>query len=191
MDEPPAKPPPKRRYGTIVRHLQDDPASAVELVSKLSEDALFQLGSAVADEMRRRAVADGNEDAVIAEAFETGFGRDGLGMLPWINGPYIVCPGGLTSKGRSSHRCRFVSVNDTWIWDSELLITESKRSLPGTTDGFRAVALVPIIESTELDVVAGRMRSGQHSVEHVVSYAVRKGRLVEVSQRTVKAAGMA
>ena len=40
---------------------------------------------------------------------------------------------------------------------------------------------------TALDVVSGRQRSGQHSVEHVVSYEVRGGELVEVSQRNVNA----
>ena len=181
---------PARRYGTIVKHLSSDPETAVELARKLDDGVLVHLGAAIADEMRRRAVESGDEDAVIADAFETGFGRDGTAVLPWITGHYVVCPGSLVAKNRSSHRCRFASVNDTWVWDSELLITEIKRSNPGTVDGFRAVALLPIVEGTEIDIVSGRQRSGQHNVEHVVSYEIRKGRLVEVSQRTVKSAGM-
>lgn len=181
---------PKRRYGTIVKHLESDPVTAVELVEKLSDGTLVHVGAAIADEMRRRAMASGDEDALIADAFDTGFGRDGMAALPWLTGHHIVCPGSLIAKNRSSHRCRFVSVNDTWIWDSEHLLTEIKRSLPGNTDGFRAVALLPIVEGTELDVVTGRMRQGQHSVEHVVSYEVRKGKLVEVSQRSVAPAGL-
>ena len=141
--------------------------------------------------MQRRAVDSGDEEAVIDDGFQTGFGRDGMGVLPWISGHYIVCPGSIIAKSKSSHRCRFASVNDTWVWDSELLITEIKRSSPGTAGGFRAVALLPIVEGTEIDVVAGRARSGQHRVEHVVSFEVRRGKLVEVSQRTVKPTGMA
>ena len=45
-------------------------------------------------------------------------------------------------------------------------------------------------DGTGIDVVAGRARGGQHSVDHVVSFEVRRGRLVEVSQRTVAAANM-
>jgi hypothetical protein len=97
----------------------------------------------------------------------------------------VVCPGGLVSKSRTSHRCRFVSVDDVWVWDSGLLIREDKRSSPGVDDGFRAVALVPLVDGTALDVVTGRARTGGHSVEHVVSYEIRGGQLVEVSQRTV------
>jgi hypothetical protein len=38
--------------------------------------------------------------------------------------------------------------------------------------------------------VSGRARGGQHSVDHVVSYEVRGGDLVEVSQRNVTPANM-
>lgn len=180
----------RRHYKTIVGHLTEDPDTAPELVQRLQDDVLLHLGASVADEIRRRAVDAGDPDAAIADGFDTGFGRDGLAVLPWVTGHYVVCPGGLVGKNRSSHRCRFISVNDTWVWDCVELIQEDKRSAPGTDEGFRAVALIPIIEGTSLDVVSGRLRGGQHSVERVVSYEIRKGELVEVSQRVVAAAGM-
>lgn len=182
---------PKRRYGTIVKHLTNEPDAAGDLVRKLPDGVLVHLGAAIAQEVSRRAVESGDEDAVIADAFETGFGRDGMGAPPWISGLYVVCPGSLIAKSRTSHRCRFASVNDTWVWESDMLINEVKRSTPGTSDGFRAVNLLAIVEGTEIDVVSGRKRQGQHSVEHVVSWEVRKGKLVEVIQRTVRTAGMA
>ena len=55
----------------------------------------------------------------------------------------IVCPGGLVAKSRTNHRCKFVSVDDVWVWDSGLLMREDKRSSPGAHDGFRAIALEP------------------------------------------------
>jgi len=42
----------------------------------------------------------------------------------------------------------------------------------------------------ELDVVSGKSRAGQHSVDKVVSFVVRGRDLDEVSQRTVASAGM-
>jgi hypothetical protein len=80
--------------------------------------------------------------------------------------------------------------DDVWVWESGLLLREDKRSSPGVHEGFRAVALVPLVDGTSIDVVSGRARSGQHSVDHVVSYEVRGGDLVEVSQRKVAAANM-
>lgn len=156
----------------------------------MSSDELHHVAEAVRQVQIERAVSAGDHDAIIARAFEIGFGRDGLGVLPWIDGDVVVCPGGLVSKSRTSHRCRFVSVDDVWVWDSGLLLREDKRSSPGVEDGFRAVALLPVVDGTGIDVVTGRARSGGHAVEHVVSFEVRRGELVEVSQREVAPARM-
>lgn len=176
-----------RRYGTIVSHLTNDPTTAVELVAKLDGDVLSHLAAAISDETRRRAVQAGDQQSIIDQAFEAAFGRDGMGSLPWIEGCFVVCPGAIVSKRRGSHTCRFASVNDVWIWDSQELIHEEKRSSPGPEDGFRAVGLLPIIEGTEIDIVSGKARSGQHQIDRVVSYVISRGDLVEVSQRAIKA----
>ena len=115
---------------------------------------------------------------------------DGLGIDPWIEGDVIVCPGALVTKSRTSHRCRFVSVDDVWVWDSSLLMREDKRASPGVDAGFRAIALIPVVDGIALDVVAGRARTSGHSVEHVVSFEVRGGQLVEVGQRDVSGRNM-
>jgi len=178
-----------RRYGTIVRHLKEDPDTAAELAAKLPDEQLIELAAALRDEMQTRARQSGDADAVIEAAFEAGFARDGLGVLPWIEKPYVVCPGGLVGKNRGSHRCQFVSADDRWVWESCDLVREDKRSTPGDGEGFRAIALLPIIEGMQLDVVRARMKQGQHNVERVTSMTVRRGRLVEVEQREVSARG--
>jgi len=38
-----------RRYGTIVRHLREDPDTAHELCEKLPDEALIELGAAIRD----------------------------------------------------------------------------------------------------------------------------------------------
>ena len=167
-----------------------DPDDVVRQVRALGDDELHNLAEVVRQVQIERAIDNGDHDAIVAAAFETGFGRDGLGVLPWVEGNVVICPGGLVSKSKTSHRCRFVSVDDVWVWDSGLLLREDKRSSPGTEEGFRAIALVPLVDGTELDVVTGKARSGQHSVDHVISYEIRDGNLVEVSQRNVTAANM-
>jgi hypothetical protein len=161
------------------------PEQLIATLRDMSADELHHVAEAVRQVQIERAIGTGDHDAIIARAFEVGFGRDGLGVLPWVEGDVIVCPGGLVARSRTSHRCRFVSVDDVWVWDSGLLLREDKRSSPGVEDGFRAVALIPLVDGTELDVVAGRARSGGHAVEQVVSFEVRHGELVEVSQREV------
>ena len=179
-----------RRINAAAKLLAGIPDDAVRVLECLDPDELANIGEVIRQLQRRRAVARGDFDEIIAQAFEVGFGRDGLGMLPWVEGDVIVCLGSIVSKSRTNHRCRFVSVDDTWIWDSAELLREDKRSSPGADDGFRAVALLPLVDGLSLDVVSGKARSGQHSVDRVVSYEVRSRALVEVSQRTVAPAGM-
>ncbi|MFK8024573.1 MAG: hypothetical protein AB8G26_11490 [Ilumatobacter sp.] len=157
------------------------------MIRDMSDSELHDLAELVRQVQVERAIGSGDDDAIIANAFETAFGRDGLAVLPWVEGNVVVCPGGMVSKSKASHKCRFVSVDDTWIWESHLLLREDKRSSPGTDEGFRAVALLPLVDGTGLDVVTGKARQGQHSVDHVVSYEIRGGELVEVSQRQVNA----
>jgi len=183
--------PSARRIHAAAKLLSGDPDDVVRVLDRLDGDELANVAEAARQLQRQRAVARGDLDAIIAAAFETGFGVDGLGLLPWIEGgDVVVCPGGLVSKSRTNHRCRFVSVNDIWIWDSPELIREDKRSNPGADDGFQAVALLPLVTGMELDVVSGRARRGVHSVDRVVSYEVHGGELVEVSRRSVSPSGM-
>ncbi len=113
----------------------------VSMIREMSDDELHNVAEIVRQVQIERAVGNGDEDAIIANAFEMAFGRDGLAVLPWVEGNVVVCPGGMVSKSKASHKCRFVSVDDTWIWESHLLLREDKRSSPGTDEGFRAVAL--------------------------------------------------
>lgn len=182
--------PSTRRINGAARLLSGHPDDVVRVLDRLDGDELANVAEAARQIQRHRAVSRGDLDEIIAAAFDSGFGNDGLGLLPWVEGDVVVCPGGLVAKSRTNHRCRFVSVNDIWIWESPELIREDKRSTPGADDGFRAVALLPVVSGMELDVVSGKARRGMHSVDRVVSYEVRKNELVEVSQRTVTPAGM-
>ncbi|MEM7276257.1 MAG: hypothetical protein AAF547_24495 [Actinomycetota bacterium] len=167
-----------------------DPDEVMRVLGKLSDDELSNISAAAQQEQSTRAVARGDLDEIIAQAFEAGFagegGRNPAAVLPWIEGNVVVCPGELVRSSRTSHTCRFVNVNDTWVWDAHELIREDKRSSPGARDGFRAVALVPALDGMTVDVVSGRARQGQHQVDRVVSFVVKRGELVEVSQRDVR-----
>lgn len=173
-----------RRIGAAAKLLAE-PGEVMRVLDRLGDDELSNLGASIRHVQGTRAVARGDLDEIIAQAFEVGFGTDGLANLPWIEGTVLVCPGGLVWSSRASHTCRFASIDDTWVWESHELIREDKRSTPGSRDGFRAVALLPILEGMAIDMVSGKARQGQHSVDRVVSYEIRSGQLVEVAQRNV------
>lgn len=62
-----------------LQRLTDELEAAVELAAALPDDTLTHLAAAIRDEIRRRAREGGNHDAIIEEAFQQAFGRDGLG----------------------------------------------------------------------------------------------------------------
>lgn len=86
--------------------------AVMDMLGDLDDDDLHHVADKVRQIQTERAITSGDHDAIIAAAFESGFGRDGLGALPWVEGNLIICPGAMVSKSRASHRCRFVSVDD-------------------------------------------------------------------------------
>jgi hypothetical protein len=167
-----------------------EPAHAERVLTRLDGSELANIIELAQQLQSQRAIERGDIGEIISAAFENSFVGDGLGCDPYLVGDIVVCPGGLTWTSKSSHTCRFVSVNDTWVWDSIELIREDKRSTPGSRDGFRAIALIPAATGTALDVVSGKARAGGHQVTRVVSYRVDRRGLTQVSQRNVAPAGM-
>ncbi len=178
-----------RRVNAAAR-LLIGPTHAERVLSRLDDTELGNVIEVARQLQSRRAIERGDIDEIIAEGFDEAFGGDGLGSDPYLEGNLVVCPGGLSWTSKTSHTCRFVSVNDTWVWDSVELIREDKRSSPGSRDGFRAIALIPAATGTTLDVVTGKARAGGHQVTRVVSYRVDPDGLTQISQRNVTAAGM-
>lgn len=190
MSSVPNEPEVSTRRINAASKLLIDPLCVERVLGKLDDP---QLGNVIEMAMQlqsERAVARGDLDEIIAAGFEEAFGGDGLGTDPYLVGNVVVCPGALIWTSKASHTCRFVSVNNTWVWDSIELIREDKRSSPGSRDGFRAVAIIPAATGTELDVVSGKARSGGHQVTRVVSYRMNRDGLTQVSQRNVAPAGM-
>jgi len=159
-------------------------------INGLSDQELQTLHREMQEEILRRAIRSGDHDSIIKQAFEVAFDRSGLGVIPWVEGKLLICPGALVSKSAGNHKCRFVSVDQEWVWQSSKLITETKRSSPGNDKGFRAIALIPVIEGTAIDIVTGKMQSGLHRAEKVNSYIIKEGELIKVSQRIVSIEGM-
>ena len=66
----------------------------------------------------------------------------------------------------------------------------NEKAFSGNDKGFRAIALIPVIEGTAVDIVTGKMQSGLHKAEKVASFEVKEKQLVEVSQRVISTEGM-
>ena len=126
-------------HDDAVSALTTDLKAAIALVRDLDHDTLEHLAEAVRDEQRDRALRSGDQDAIISRAFDIGFGADGLAAAPWIDEPFLVCPGAMAAKSKTNYRSRFINLDDCWVWESAELVREDKRSNPGNDEGFRAV----------------------------------------------------
>ncbi len=72
--------------------LAHDADTVLGFARSMSDDDLHQLAEVVRQVQIERAIDSGDHDSIIAAGFESSFGRDGLGVLPWVEGSVIVCP---------------------------------------------------------------------------------------------------
>jgi hypothetical protein len=109
---------------------------------------------------RERAAAEGDIESIVDDAFLHGFGRDGLPKAPWVTGGLVVCCGAQSgASGWGSHKCRFVTVDGEWVWESHLAIHDVMR--PGS-DGVRTVTIVAPRSGAEFAAVSAVCSKGQH-----------------------------
>jgi len=152
------------------------------LVAGLDSDGLSALAAMVGSEQRRRALAAEDPAAVMADAFDHGFDARGMAVAPWITqGGLLVCPGSKIHRSRQSHRCRFVAVGDTWVWEAADRVDDELRWLPGRTDSLHTVTLLAAVDGLVVDVVTSKASGGAHTRESASAWEVRAGELVAVA----------
>lgn len=157
----------------------------VEDLSGVSDEELRRAVVVLQAEERRRALSRCEPAALVEDGFGRGFDPDGMPRGPWLAGGILVCPGAKIDRSAMSHRCSFVRVDASWVWDHPDLLEDVVRHLPGPRPRMQSVSLVPVGEQCAVDVVEARTRNGVHELSGVRSYVVSDGSLVLVSQRSV------
>jgi hypothetical protein len=151
---------------------------------------LWETTAAIISEQRRRALADDDLATLVEEAFENGFNGRGEPHPPWLVGPLLVCPGSKRNRSATSHDCTFVSVDGTWVWDSEEKIIDEMRDFPGPKTQKRTVTVIGAVEGLKLDLVASSSRSGAPcEMKTATSFEIQRGQLIKVATRARKPAG--
>ncbi len=117
VEHPPMIEPASTRRINAASKLLSDPEESVRVLTRLTETELANIAELTRQLQSERAVARGDLDEIIAAGFERAFDGDELGCDPYVVGDTIVCPGSVVWRSRTSHTCRFVSVNRTWVWD--------------------------------------------------------------------------
>lgn len=157
--------------------------SLPELLTGLSDTELGVFFQAVQGEWHRRALLQGDLDALCEEGFSRGFDTRGLALDPFVVGNIIVCPGGKVAKSAMSHQCRFVAIGESWVWDYEMTLHDKIRY--GDRHSMQSISLVAYQEGLNLDVVTSKARGGAHERQGTVRYTAEHGELVNRGTVTV------
>jgi len=154
-------------------------------LSRLVEEDLHRLGAAVRDELIGRALARGDLDAIVEEAFATAFDGRGWPRDPYLRDGLVVCPGARHSTSRNpsaAHRCHFVTVADdvapeaVWVWEHPDCAADRVVS-SGDGKVLRTVSLMPAVENLTVTAVTSRAGSGGHARQRADVWQFRGGAL--------------
>lgn len=138
-------------------------------------------------ELKSRALANCDPDALIDEYFKEGFNSKEMPKDPVLFAGVLVCMGAKLDKSVMSHNCAFVRVSNSWSWEHGDLIKDEIRYLPGPKNRMQSVSLIPVVDGTAVDLVESKTMNSVHKLVGVKSYVVEGNDLILVSSRKVNA----
>lgn len=139
---------------------------------------------AITLEQHRRALDNNDIDALVEEAFKTGFIKNDP-TIPWLHNGLLFCPGILRYKSASSHDCTFVSVDTHWVWDHPGLLTDELRDVPAPHRIRQSISVIFAQEEMTFDVVSSTSRgNGPCQMKKVTSFQIIDDELVQTSTRS-------
>lgn len=144
----------------------------------LSDAELDELGAALVDELRRRALARHEPAALAGEAFVIGFDSKHLPCDPWITGGLLICCGSLRAKFDGGHRCSFVVVDEDWSWANQNEHDEVRwlddRSMT-------CVTIVVAQPGMQISLIESRCDGGVHKRTSATSWRICQGVLEPIA----------
>jgi hypothetical protein len=157
-------------------------------LSELDDGALAFVAETVRGEIRRRAEASGDPEALVDAAFGRGFTPGGEARDPEVVDGVLFCYGSKLDRGSrasGNHACRFVVVDDDWSWGHRDVIIDRVRALTGRLAGVHTVTLLPATEGFRVAVVTSKAQRGLHTRVRTDLFECRGGRLVRVPHAAV------
>lgn len=152
-----------------------DVENLVDVVAAMSDTELAELAVVVKGEWHRRAVEQGDVEALCEQGFAHGFNRDGTARDPFVVGQVIVCPGGKVGSSAMTHRCRFVAVGKQWVWEADDKMWDEIRFLD--KNSMQSVSLLPYEEGLELQVISSKAQRGAHERQKIDGFIAQNGHL--------------
>ena len=148
-------------------------------LEKFTEKELFDLQNNISEIIKKRNLKNGDTDAIVDKAFDTGFPKfDGVGLNPWVEGSILVCPGARIDKTQTKHICKFVVVDDEWSWESQHMISDIiRRDQSSKHFKQHSITLISPFEGLTLQVISQKSQQGKHLVDGVETLVFKNGKL--------------
>lgn len=146
-----------------------------EIVAALTDEELAEIALVVKGEWHRRAVAQGDVGALCEQGFAAGFGRDGFAGMPFVINNVIICPGSKLGSSALTHRCRFVAVGKSWVWELDDALGDEMRFID--KNSMQSISVIPYEEGLELEVVTSKFQRGSHERQQVNGFIAANGEL--------------
>lgn len=143
-------------------------------LDELSDLELGELGEALLQELRHRALLKHDPATLADEAFGIAFDSKHLPSDPWLIGGLLICCGSLRAKFDGGHRCSFVVVDDDWVWSNQNEHDEIRwiddRSMT-------CVTVLVAQPAMQVSMIESRCDGGVHKRTSATSWKIEKGAL--------------
>lgn len=160
--------------------MADDPTRNLagwrEFVRDLHDLDLSHLSAAILSEQHMRALQAGDLDAIIEDAIQTSFDHRGVALAPYVHENWLVCPGSIRAKSQASHECRFVVVDDHWVWDHPHVVKDRMEDVGKHSK--RSITLLPLLEGAKVTTISSKLSSQGHRRTGAETFALSGGVLL-------------
>lgn len=158
----------------------------INYLENLTDSELQEVITIANAELYSRNIANAEPSSLIKLGFERGFTSKLVPVQPWVVNGVLIAPGYKKESSVFNHKCSFIKVNDSWVWESEHKILDEIRS---DTKILRSVTLIALMDSFQIDVLTSKARNSVHVLENIVSYNYEEGVLLKTSSRNISTKG--
>jgi hypothetical protein len=157
-----------------------------DYIVNLTDSQLQELITLANAELYTRNIANSDPDSLIKLGFEKGFTTKLTPVQPLIHNGILIAPGYKKESSVFSHKCSFIKVNDSWVWESDHKILDEIRS---NNKLLQSITLIALMDGFQIDVLTSKARNSVHVLENIVSYNYEEGVLFKTSSRNISNKG--
>lgn len=153
----------------------------LEKLSDYSLDELNRAQMVLSEELKERAGAQ--LAGSLSNEFEVAYNNE-LCADPEIKNGLLYAYGAKKKLSATNHICKFVSINDKWVWESTSLV-ESQNKYSDSDHKLLTLAVVTFQEGDRVDIVESKANIMGHKAKKIASYTISNNKLSKVKNRDI------